>query len=279
MSTSGLFREPFFHFALLGVALFGLWQVVGSEETEIPSTEAPREVTIRVEEVEMLSLSFAERNGRDPSPEELSALVSQRVDEEIHYLEGIASGLHLGDPVVRRRVIQKQRFLLEQLSKVAEPTQDEIAQRVAAQPERYRSDQAVAFVHHFFDSERRRNAEDDARRAIIDFDASETPLAGDPFVHGSDFGLRSLASHRDQLGPAMAAVLGEAAVGKWEIASSRWGWHLVQVTERAVGSELTEASVAQQARFDLLEERRALGIAQGLDEIRGRYRVKVETRE
>jgi hypothetical protein len=277
MSKSGLLREPFVHFAILGLLLFGLWEGVGSGD--LAELGGVREVSIRLEEVEMLSLSFAERNGRDPSPVELDAMVSERADEEILYLEGLAAGLHLGDPVVRRRVIQKERFLLEELSLVVGPSDAEVDARIEEQPERYRKGQAVAFNHHFFDAERRRNAEDDARRALVDFDASETPLAGDPFVHGPDFGLRSLDAHRVQLGPAFAAVLAELAVGKWELAQSRWGWHLVQVTERASAAELTEASVRSQARFDMLEERRAEGVERGLEAARSRYHVTVEGRE
>jgi len=279
MSKTGLLHEPFVHFAVLGLLLFGLWEAVDAGADQAPQEQGPKEVAIRVEEVEMISLSFAERNGRDPSPAELAERVAERADEEILYLEGLAAGLHLGDPVVRRRVIQKERFLLEQLSSVEQPSEAEVAARLEEQPDRYRKGQSVAFAHYFFDSERRRNAEDDARRALIDLDASETPLAGDPFEQGPDFGLRSLDVHRDQFGPALAAVLAEATVGKWELAPSRWGWHLVQVTERVLSGEVSEASVAEQARFDLLQERRAEGIAQGLDAIRAGYRVTVENRE
>jgi len=278
MSERGLLKEPFFHFAVLGLLLFGLWEFVGDEGAELSGESEPRAVTIKAEEVQMLALSYAERNGGDPPDEVLAELVAERVDEEILYLEGLASGLHLGDPVVRRRVIQKQRFLLEELRTIPEPSDADITARIAQNPDRYRSSQAVAFTQHFFDGERRHNAEDDARRALVDLDASDIAPAGDPFVHGQDFGLRSIDAHRDQLGPAFAKSLGETAVGEWLLAQSRWGWHLVQITQRATAAELTEASVREQARFDLLEERRVEAIDVGLESARARYAVTVEGR-
>lgn len=279
MSDRGLLKEPFLHFAVLGLMLFGVWEFVGEEGEESLSGNAPREVTIKAEEVQMLSLSYAERNGEDPSEEVLAELVTDRVDEEILYLEGLSSGLHLGDPVVRRRVIQKQRFLLEELEAITDPSDEDITARMAADPDRYRTSEAVAFNQHFFDAERRHNAEDDARRALVDLDASDIAPAGDPFVHGHEFGLRSVDSHRDQLGPAFAKALAETAVGEWALAQSRWGWHVVQVTERASGAELTEVSVREQVRFDLLQERRAAAIDAGVASARVRYKITVEGRE
>lgn len=275
MPAQSLFREPFVHFAVLGLGLFVLWEAVGVEEAETPPAQ---QVTLKTEEVEMASLSFAERAGRDPSPEELDELLAARVDEELLYLEGLANGLNRGDPVVRRRVIQKQRFLLEELRPAADPTEAEIEARLLEQPDRYRSSQAVAFTQHFFDSERRRNAEEDARAAEIQLQVAQEEPASDPFALGDDFGLRSLDAHRDELGPAFAAVLAETAVGKWELAQSRWGWHLVQVVERVEAAELTEASIREQVRYDLLEERRAASVAGGLDSIRSRYDITIEGR-
>ena len=181
--------------------------------------------------------------------------------------------------MVRRRIIQKQRFLLEELRPPAEPTEAEVDEQLASDPERYRSGAAVSFVHHFYDGERRHNPQEDARRALTDLDASGTPPAGDPFVHGEEFGLRAIDAHRDQLGASLAAVLAEAPEGAWLLAPSRWGWHLVQVTKRVEAADLTEASVRAQARFDLIEARRTAGVEKGIDAARGRYEVRVEGRE
>jgi len=271
-----LLREPFVHFAVLGLTLFGLWELVGGDESESAPIQM---VSVKAEEVDMLSLSFAERMGRDPSPEELAALVKDRTDEELLYLDGLANGLNRGDPVVRRRVIQKQRFLLEELNPVAEPTEAEVAARVADRPERYGKSEAVAFVQVFFDFERRKDAEEDARAEQIRLDAgAEAPPGGDPFALGSEFGLRSVDAHLRELGPAFAAVLAEAPVGAWSLASSRWGWHLVQVQQRVPAEELTQASVLEQARYELIQEARAAAVERGLEKLRERYRVEVEQR-
>jgi len=289
MSEKSLIREPFVHFAVLGALLFGLWGLVGEDEgvEAVPAqggelsegeSVAPQTVSIKAEEVDMLALSFTERNDRDPEPEELEALLAARVEEELLYLEGMSNGLNLGDPVVRRRVVQKQRFLLEELNPAAEPTPDEITAHLDAHPDRYRKSQAVAFSQHFFDKERRTNPQEDARRALVVVDTTDDDPGGDPFPLGDDFGLRSLDSHRAELGPAIATVLADAPVGKWSLTSSRWGWHLVRVSERADAASLTEDSVREQARYDLLQERRAAAVSKALEELRVRYDVQVEGR-
>ena len=277
MTTSEMIREPFVQFAVLGLALFGLWGIVGEAEDNVSSDLVV--IELKDEELQMLRLGFVERQGRDPSSEELDDLLEERVGEELLYREGLAAGLHLGDPVVRRRIIQKQRFLLEELRPPVEPTEAEVDKQLSSDPERYRSGAAVAFVHHFYDGERRHNPQEDARRALTDLEASGTPPAGDPFVHGEEFGLRALDAHRDQLGASFVGVLAEAAEGAWLLAPSRWGWHLVKVTQRVAAEDLTEVSVRAQARFDLIEARRAAGVEEGIEAARDRYEVRVEGRE
>ena len=45
------------------------------------------------------------------------------IDEEILYREGVKLGLEKDDLIVKRRVVQKMRFLLEDMTPIAPPTQ------------------------------------------------------------------------------------------------------------------------------------------------------------
>lgn len=55
--------------------------------------------------------SWRARWGRDPSEEELAAILRTAADEEVLFRAAIKAGLHRTDPVVRRRLWQNMKFL------------------------------------------------------------------------------------------------------------------------------------------------------------------------
>jgi len=270
--SRSLLKEPALHFAVLGLGLFLLWGLCGDEEDAEVET-----VVIVKEQVDMLRVDFVDREGRDPEPDELAELVDREIEEELLYREGLAAGLNRGDPIVRRRVVQKMRSLMEELSPVGEPDEAALDAWIAEHGERYAGSDALAITHIWFDPTRRKDAEEDARACQLAVDrGDETLPSGDPFVHGSELALRSLDRYSRELGPSFAASVSELAVGEWGLAESQFGWHVVKIDERSTAEELSTDFARRQAAWDWKQDRREQAVRQGLAEIQDRYAVEVE---
>src|SRR5262249_12704541 len=86
------------------------------------------------------------------SPREREDLVRQYVEEETLYREAKALGLEQGDDVIRQRLIQKMRFLMDDLADTnAKPTDAVLGEYLQKNQQQYLIDASVTFTHVFFD--------------------------------------------------------------------------------------------------------------------------------
>ena len=100
----------------------------------------------------------------------MRGLVAGFLEEELFAREAKALGLDQNDTIVRRRLAQKLTFLVDDTSRIVEPTDEELRRFYNANAERFRAEARVSFTQLFFNPERRQHAESDAARgACIDF--------------------------------------------------------------------------------------------------------------
>src|SRR5688572_8021142 len=88
-----LWREPLVHFALAGLALFLLYDVVS------PGDLGSSRIVVSQQQVDDFARQFEATWNRPPTPEELSGLIETFVREEVVYRQGIAIGLTDDDAV------------------------------------------------------------------------------------------------------------------------------------------------------------------------------------
>ncbi len=114
-------REPLVHFLLIGSLLFIMYEAF-SHSAEPGS----KRIELTLDDLRQLQMGFAAQWERQPTPEELSGLVENRVREEILYREALAMGLDKDDDIVKRRMAQKMQFLAEDVANAHEPTTAEL---------------------------------------------------------------------------------------------------------------------------------------------------------
>ena len=114
---------------------------------------------------------------RPPSPQELSGLVDQYIREEIYYREARRMGLDANDTIVRRRMVQKLTFLTEDVATAAPLEETALKAYYDENIDEYRLPERISFKHRYFSSDRREDAEADARTALDD-----TEVTGDAFM-------------------------------------------------------------------------------------------------
>jgi hypothetical protein len=231
-----LLREPLLQFLVLGAALFGLFHLVGGKKVE-----APERIVISSARIANLADGFARTWRRPPSHEELQGLVDDYIRDEVFYREGRAAGLDRDDVIIRRRVRQKMEFFAEDIS-AAEPSEEQLAAYLRANPERFRTGDLLTFRQVFLSATRRgRTIDDDSKRLANALDradvAVDTTALGDPFLLGEEF--KGVPPHElaGIFGDDFAKRLSATEPGRWQgPISSSFGQHFVYVSERVPGS-------------------------------------------
>jgi hypothetical protein len=273
---SRLLREPLVQFLALGAILFVLHALV-----EKRGTEAPEKIVVSASRIANLADGFERTWRRQPSKEELQSLIEDYVRDEIFYRAGRAAGLDRDDVVIRRRVRQKMEFLAEEIS-IAEPSQGELAAFLAANPDRFRSEDRLSFQHVFLSPARRAGTIDqDLKQVGAAISGAATPEdvaeLGDPFLLGAEFHSVSPRDVASTFGEGFASRIFSLDQGRWSgpIAST-FGQHFVFVTDRHNGSVPPLDSVRAAVAREWTNARRSESEQKLYRSLRDRYEISVE---
>ena len=152
---SKLLREPLLIFLVLGALLFGLYTLVKDQSQG--SSDALR-IQVTAADVDQLSVRWQRQMGRPPRPEELQGLTDNFVREEVLVREALALGLDRDDTGIRRRLVQKMNFLVEDLALLNEPTDADLSDYFEQHPEIYRLPPRISFTHIYFSRDQRGDA-------------------------------------------------------------------------------------------------------------------------
>jgi hypothetical protein len=271
-----LLREPLFQFVVLGAALFGLFHLVVHRKAD-----APERIVISSARIANLADGFARTWQRPPGPEELQGLVEDYIRDEVFYREGRAAGLDRDDVIIRRRVRQKMEFFAEEAS-VPEPDDGELTAYLAANPERFRTEDYLTF-HQVFLSATRRAATIDRdsqqiTEALSHADATVDATAlGDPFALGEDFKAVSQNDVASVFGDGFAKRIAVMEPGRWQgPVSSSFGQHFVYISERIRGGVPPLDAVRQAVLREWSNARRLEAEQRLYASLRQRYEIVVE---
>ena len=115
-------KEPLVHFLMIGVALFFLYSIVGTNEID-------NKIIINQYDLNEIVAKWNLQWQRDPTPQELKGLLDNYIKEEIYYREALAMNLDHNDEIIRRRLAQKMKFLSQDLAESSDPTDNDHARR------------------------------------------------------------------------------------------------------------------------------------------------------
>ena len=272
-----LLREPLLQFLVLGAALFGFFHLVDKKKAE-----APEKIVISSARIANLADGFARTWRRPLGKEELQGLVDDYIRDEVFYREGRAAGLDRDDVIIRRRVRQKMEFLAEDVS-APEPSEQQLAGYLEANPERFRTDDHFTFRQVFLSAARRGPAIDDDSRQIANTltsaDAAvNTTALGDPFLLGEEFQAASQSEVASIFGESFAKRISDMEQGRWQgPVSSSFGQHFVYVSERIPGGLPPLDAVREAVRREWSNARRLEAEQKLYGSLRARYEIVVET--
>jgi peptidyl-prolyl cis-trans isomerase C len=266
-----LLREPVFHFVLLGILL-----LVG--QRWLVSDRGGGEIIVSDAVVAGLRADLLRRTGRLPTSNEEEAWIQNYVDDEVLYREALALGLDRGDIIVRRRLMQKMAFLLEDAEPIPNPTDEELGRFLAQGADRYRVSDRFSLRHVFVSSERHgEKAEETARRLRVQLLSGSDPAdVGDPFLRGGEFSSRSRSDLASIFGDSFAQGVTELQPNEWsEPIRSSFGYHLVLTFERQPARLPALDEVRDGVLRDWRKRQRDEANQRARAELRGRYEVRL----
>lgn len=279
-----LLRQPLLHFVLLGAALFVVDAVRSGRDDAPAGADADaadgHTIVVSPEIVEELAGAFRAEFGRDPEPHETDEQVRRWVTDEALRREAIALGLDQNDPIIRRRLVQNMRFLLEDAEPIAPPADADVdawlRDNLPPPEARARMDYTQVFV----DAQRHDDPGARATELRQALDAGADPLTlGDPFIRGRTYRAAGRAEVQRVFGDAAAEAVATAPQGQWtDPVQSAFGLHLFRVDARYVPpAEGTEAERNAAARA-IERERSRTNETEAIERVVSRYTVVREPR-
>ena len=231
-------REPLLHFVVLGAVLFGADHVLFARAGD------PRVIVVGEDVTREARDLFKASSGREPTPEELTALRNRWLDNEVLYREGLAMQVDKGDIALRERVIFKALSVID--ANVEMPPVDDVVVSKWFEAHRSRYDQPARF---------------DFQEAVLAGDPSESVVrafaaklnAGAP--GDADAGLRvfkdrPLGNVTQSYGADFATALQVAQPGLWQAVRSKDGWRAVRLDARMAPKPSSYAAL----RNDVLQD-------------------------
>ena len=266
-----LLREPFVHFVLLGVLLFighSLWAANVSADA--------RTIFVSDAEMERQALIFAGEQRRVPSDDDLQALLYSYVEEEALVREAEARGLGDGDTIIRRRLAQTMRFLIEDVEPPLLPSDDELKAWFDGRQEDFALPVRTDFTHIYFSPD----GGDPSKRAADTLKALKPDEAGkslgDPFIMKRDYNSVTSIDISRLFGPEFNTQLLSVPTAEWQgPLTSAFGAHLVKVSARSEFSVPPFEDVKTQVAEKWIDETQRSENAARLKEIVMKYNVKV----
>jgi hypothetical protein len=278
--VTALLREPLSYFLLIGAAMFLAFHVGGGRETE-----KPNEIVVTRGAIESLALSWEKTRQRPPTAEEREGLIESYIRQEVLYREAMAMGLDREDTIIKRRLGQKMTFLFQDVTDLAEISEEQLRQYLEENPERYRVDPEYTFSHVYLNADRRGEAVvEDARRILSELRKSpseeEAVAFGDPFLLSHRYEFLPAWEVAKMFGDEFAENLAAVAPGRWAgPLRSGYGLHLVLVRERSEGRLPELAEVRDAVSRDLTARLREENSRKFYERLRERYTITVGQRE
>lgn len=269
-----LLKDPLLHFLVIGVCLFAVsaWRGEGVRA-------GGERIVITADQVAAARDAATALQGRAPTPEELAMLIEPTIREEVMYREALALGLDENDDEVRRRLVEKMRYLTEDLADPAPTSPDELQQFYADSPELFTIPPLASFDQVFFSpSERGDELESAAAAGLAALRAGRPPLeVGDrtPLRETYDNAPREQVAvlFGDALADAVFSLVPGDWVGPFR---SDFGLHLVRLRSRSEARLPPYDEIAARVADEYASRRRAAANEAAYAEMRAKYDIVIE---
>jgi hypothetical protein len=269
-----IYKEPLFHFLIIGALIFVLFAIAGEEE----NNPGGNKIIVSTAEIERLSATWSKKWNRPPTETELKGLVDSYIKEEVYYREALALGLDQDDTILRRRLMQKMEFLSNDLAELNQPDEDALNKYFLDNQEKYELPARVSFTHIYFSWDKRGvKVVEDAKSVLSGLSSLRAPELGDSFMMQYDFDQETPFEVERLFGKGFAEKLFALETNAWQgPIESGYGLHLVRISEKIDARMPELASVIDKVRTDYVFEQRQQVNREIYERFRERYEIVIE---
>lgn len=264
-------REPLVHFLGGALLIFAFFWATGSDRD-------PADYAISIDESDItrLETSWVQNFRRAPTQVELDGLIDQEIAEEIYYREALRLGLDKNDPVIRRRLFTKMRFVDGEESAIVEPDDAVLQQWMDEHPGKY----ALPSLYDFEQIYLGQISAADARKRIDQLnDGAKPSTFAQSLSLPQTLARASTAEIARQFGDRFAEQLGALEPGVWSgPVASGFGAHAVKISAKLPGQKAALNDVRQRVLNDWRAARQAEQKEQSLSRYRAQYEITVAGR-
>ncbi len=242
--------------------------------------ESSKQIVLSLDDLRQMDMYFESQWHRQPTPEEFSAMVDDKVKEEVLYREGLAMGLDKDDEIVKRRMAQKMQFLAEDVAAAHEPSTAELKAWFDKNSSKFALPSRYSFRHLYFSPDKRgKNAQDDAAKALAKIagqpeDSKLAVSSGDSFMFQDYYADRTPEAIAKEFGPQFAVAVEKLKPGSWQgPVESGYGWHLVFVDTVIPGRIPAFEEMEPDVKTAWLGEQKQQAWEKAYKEMRAKYTV------
>lgn len=227
---SKLLREPLVHFIILGALLFA-----GHMVWQRHVTKADYTITVTTEEMERQALIFAGENRRQPTDDDLKALLFSHVEEQALMREAQRLGLGEDDTIIRRRLAQKMRFIIEDVDAPALPNEAALKTWFDNNIDNFVSPETRSFSHIYFSPETHgemieTSASGALKQVLSGGSTADWKSLGDPFMLKRQFNDLNAIETTRLFGPEFSKAIFTSTGNDWQgPIESAFGLHLIRI--------------------------------------------------
>lgn len=223
-----LLKEPFLHFAILGVLIFAWFTLSNSRP---PDSAAPNVITIDETDLQQLANRFRATWNRAPSQSETATLLDGFVREEILVREARNLGLERDDAVIRRRLFQKMTFLTTSAAQSMTPEDAVLEAFMQDNAESFLQRPRISFEQVFLGPDA---SDQDIQAAIAALNGGQNPARiGKASLLPGSLPLSGAPTVDNSFGSGFFDAVFTATGMEWNNpVRSAYGMHLVRVTDR-----------------------------------------------
>jgi parvulin-like peptidyl-prolyl isomerase len=265
-----MLKEPLFIVLGIGILIFFIDGRLNEDSFD------NRHIFLGKTEVENIANQWSQSIGRSPSSQELERLIDAYLDEEVLVREALSMGLDQNDVVIRRRLAQRARLLLEDRVAIEPAAPEEVLEYFKTHKKSYRSAEQISFSHIFFSPEERSDSRADAEAALTQVNDTNWKQFGDTFLLQNSYKDVSAGRIRRDFGSRFSTNLSKAESNRWDgPIQSVYGHHLVLLSSRVPPKDAIFEKVKFEVQKDLELERQNSANDAYFDQLRKQYTVEI----
>ena len=223
-----LLSEPLFHFFIIALAFFAI------HRSTTPNEQEALVIDVSNEKVAQLQQHFFKTWQREPTQQEITALVRNFTLDEIYYREAMALGLGENDNVIRRRLRQKMEVMVQDISALNVPTEQKLNEFYQDNINQYSSEPSYSFKQVYISFDNKAKALAVAlQQAKIAVKRNEEP-EGDSSLLPTEVMNKQVFEITRLFGRQFSTDLESAPLTQWYgPIKSNLGFHFVNLIERS----------------------------------------------